>query len=77
MRHSIARGLPLALASLVAIAPLAAQSLTPQQQFAKEVYRELLEINTSNMTSGTTPAANAMAKRFRDAGFLEIGRAHV
>jgi acetylornithine deacetylase/succinyl-diaminopimelate desuccinylase-like protein len=71
MRHSIARGLPLALASLVAIAPLAAQSLTPQQQFAKEVYRELLEINTSNMTSGTTPAANAMAKRFRNAGFPE------
>jgi acetylornithine deacetylase/succinyl-diaminopimelate desuccinylase-like protein len=49
----------------------AQQSLTPEQQFAKEIYRELLEINTSNMTSGTTVAANAMAKRFRDAGFPE------
>ena len=49
----------------------AQQSLTPEQQFAKEIYKELLEINTSNMTSGTTVAANAMAKRFRDAGFPE------
>lgn len=51
--------------------PLAAQQLDANQQFAKEVYKELLEINTSNMTSGTTAAANAMAKRFRDAGFPE------
>lgn len=51
--------------------PLPAQQLNPSQQFAKEIYKELLEINTSNMTSGTTPAANAMAKRFRDAGFPE------
>ena len=50
---------------------LAAQQLNPSQQFAKEIYKELLEINTSNMTSGTTAAANAMAKRFRDAGFPE------
>ena len=49
----------------------AQQSLTPEQQFAKEIYKELLEINTSNMTSGTTVAANAMAKRFRDAGWAE------
>lgn len=49
----------------------AQQTLTPEQQFAKEIYKELLEINTSNMTSGTTVAANAMAKRFRDAGFAE------
>ena len=49
----------------------AQQSLTPEQQFAKDVYKELLEINSSNMTSGTTAAANAMAKRFRDAGFPE------
>ena len=49
----------------------AQQALTAEQQFAKEVYKELLEINSSNMTSGTTVAANAMAKRFRDAGFPE------
>ena len=66
----------LALASVTAAiislaAPVAAQQLNPNQQFAKEVYKELLEINSSNMTSGTTVAANAMARRFRDAGFPE------
>lgn len=62
----------LALAvSLVSGQQLAAQQLYANQQFAKEIYKELLEFNTSNMTSGTTAAANAMAKRFRDAGFPE------
>ncbi|MCX5754937.1 MAG: M20/M25/M40 family metallo-hydrolase [Gemmatimonadetes bacterium] len=60
-----------AAAFAVLNAPLAAQQLDANQQFAKEVYKELLEINSSNMTSGTTVAANAMAKRFRDAGFPE------
>jgi acetylornithine deacetylase/succinyl-diaminopimelate desuccinylase-like protein len=56
---------------LVAGAGLGAQQLNANQQFAKDIYKELLEYNTSNMTSGTTDAANAMAKRFRDAGFPE------
>lgn len=51
--------------------PVVAQQLYANQQFAKDIYKELLEFNTSNMTSGTTAAANAMAKRFRDAGFPE------
>jgi acetylornithine deacetylase/succinyl-diaminopimelate desuccinylase-like protein len=50
---------------------LPAQQLYPNQQFAKDIYKELLEFNTSNMTSGTTAAANAMAARFRAAGFPE------
>ena len=58
-------------ASLVVLPRLAAQQLDANQQFAKDVYKELLEYNSSNMTSGTTDAANAMAKRFRDAGFPE------
>ena len=52
-------------------APLVAQQLNVNQQFAKEVYKELLEYNTVNIGGGTTIAANAMAKRFRDAGFPE------
>ena len=48
---------------------LSAQQLNPNQQLARDIYKELVEYNTSNMTSGTTIAANAMAKRFRDAGF--------
>jgi acetylornithine deacetylase/succinyl-diaminopimelate desuccinylase-like protein len=58
-------------ASLAVLPPIAAQQLDANQQFAKDVYKELLEFNSSNMTSGTTDAANAMAKRFRDAGFPE------
>ncbi|MDA1080548.1 MAG: M20/M25/M40 family metallo-hydrolase [Gemmatimonadetes bacterium] len=50
---------------------LAAQQLAPHQQLLRDVYKELIEINTSVITSGTTVAAEAMAKRFRDAGFPE------
>ena len=68
-RHLLAL---LTAASFAALAPrLAAEQLDANQQLAKDIYKELLEYNTSNMTSGTTIAANAMAKRFRDAGFPE------
>lgn len=69
----ITRLVALVAAALCATAPdaLRAQNLDQHQQFLKEIYKELLEINTSNMTSGSTVAANAMAKRFRDAGFPE------
>lgn len=52
---------------------LAAQQapLTPDQQFAHDVYKELIETNSSTMTSGTTVAAQEVAKRYRDAGFAE------
>lgn len=45
--------------------------LTPDQQFAHDVYKQLIETNSSTMTAGTTDAAQEMAKRFRDAGFPE------
>jgi len=65
-----------AFATFLAL-PLGAQSktavytsgkLTPNQQFAHDVYKELIEINTGMKTGNVTLAANAMAKRFRDAG---------
>jgi acetylornithine deacetylase/succinyl-diaminopimelate desuccinylase-like protein len=43
-------------------------ALTPNQQLAHDIYKELIEINTGMTTGSVTPAANAMAKRFRDAG---------
>src|SRR5471032_2675135 len=43
--------------------------LTPNQQAARDIYKELLETNTSVMTAGTTVAAQEIAKRYRDAGF--------
>ncbi len=42
--------------------------LTPFQEFTREIYRELIEINTAVTTGDNTKAAQAMAKRFRDAG---------
>ena len=41
------------------------------QQLAHDIYKELVEINTADSVGSTTVAANAVAKRFRDAGFPE------
>ncbi len=60
-----------AVAIALAAATAQAQQLTADQQLAKDVYKELVETNSSTMTSGTTVAAEAMAKRFRAAGFPE------
>ena len=56
---------------LAAALPLAAQTpaLTPHQRLAREIYRELIEIDTADSTGAVTPAAEAMAARFRAAGF--------
>jgi acetylornithine deacetylase/succinyl-diaminopimelate desuccinylase-like protein len=61
------------IVALALPALLAAQSptLTPVQQLAHDIYKELIEINTSDSVGNTTTAANAVAKRFRDAGFPE------
>ena len=67
----------LIFALVAAIAPLAAQSktgytagqLTPHQQFTREIYKQLIEINSADKTGKVTPAAVAMLQRFKDAGF--------
>ena len=56
-------------AALAVPALLSAQNLTPDQQLAKDIYKELIEINTADSVGNTTTAASAVAKRFRDAGF--------
>lgn len=45
-----------------------AGSLKPHQQLAREIYKELIEINTGVTTGNITTAAVAMAKRFKAAG---------
>ena len=50
-------------------APGAPATLTPQQQAARAVYKELVEINTMDSVGNVTTAAQAMAKRFLAAGF--------
>ncbi len=73
----LARTRVAALTSFVALAAfapcLSAQQapLTPAQQYAREVYKEIIEYNSVNIGGGTTDIANAVAKRFRDAGFPE------
>jgi acetylornithine deacetylase/succinyl-diaminopimelate desuccinylase-like protein len=49
--------------------PACAQSLTAQQQLAREIYKELVEINTVTATGDTLAAAEAMAARLRAGGF--------
>jgi acetylornithine deacetylase/succinyl-diaminopimelate desuccinylase-like protein len=50
---------------------LAAEALSPQQQLAFDVYKELVEINTVTATGDTAQAAGAMAARLRAAGFAD------
>src|SRR4051812_26544118 len=44
-------------------------SLTPHQRAAREIYNELISINTVDSVGSVTKAAEAMAARFRAAGF--------
>ena len=43
-------------------------TLAPHQQLAREIYKELIEINTTDSAGSTTAAADAMAARLRTAG---------
>jgi len=60
------------LLTTMALRAAAAQgqaSLTPHQRLAREVYAELVSINSADSVGSVTRAAEAMAKRFRAAGF--------
>src|SRR5215467_13649026 len=64
-------------ACILAFLPVAAacqqpqSSLTPEHQIARDIFKELIEINTTDTPAGNvTTAAEAMAARFRAAGFL-------
>jgi acetylornithine deacetylase/succinyl-diaminopimelate desuccinylase-like protein len=69
-RHLFA---PLAVAAaLLGVASsIGAQSLPPAEyrELARDLLRELVEINTTHSVGNTTLAAEAMAARLRDAGF--------
>jgi acetylornithine deacetylase/succinyl-diaminopimelate desuccinylase-like protein len=51
--------------------PAAAEGLSPQQQLAFDIYKELVEINTVTATGDTARAAEAMAARLKAAGFAD------
>src|SRR3989441_5443954 len=46
-----------------------AQTLSRNQQRARDIFAQLININTTGSSGSTTIAANAMAKRLTDAGF--------
>src|SRR5499433_2006500 len=52
---------------LIVLAVLADDSA--DNQLARDIFRELIEINTSDSIGDTTKAAQAMAVRLKDAGF--------
>jgi acetylornithine deacetylase/succinyl-diaminopimelate desuccinylase-like protein len=64
--------LPVVLFLVVATLSCPAQqpALTPEHQIARDIFKELIEINTTDTPAGNvTTAAEAMAARFRAAGF--------
>ncbi len=64
-----AAGLALATALVLARSALAQAPLTPERQLAHDIYRQLVDINTTDSSGSTTEAAQAMAERLRAAGF--------
>jgi acetylornithine deacetylase/succinyl-diaminopimelate desuccinylase-like protein len=69
------RPVRLACAALFALLPSqlraqsTASSLSPGQQLARGVYEQLIRINTADSATGTTPAVEAIARRFLSIGF--------
>src|ERR1051325_2582706 len=56
---------------LATVQVLSAQSPTPHQQLGREIFRELVETDTTHSHGDTTKAAELLASRFRAAGFPE------
>ena len=61
------------LVSIVLTISAQAQSPSPQDEatrkLALDIFKQLIEINTTDSVGSVTAAAEAMAQRFRDAGF--------
>lgn len=64
--------LTISLCALAIFVPAGrAQSKDETNQLAREILKQLIEINTTDSVGNVTTAAEAMAKRLRDAGFFE------
>src|SRR5215475_9041737 len=74
LRHSRVQNIVLggALGAIMAaggcLAPAGAAELTLQQQAFREIYKELVEINTTDSVGDTVKSAEAMAARLRAGG---------
>ena len=70
MTFSTSRALFLSLVLCIPMSGLA-QDREKNQQLARDILRQLIDINTTDSVGNVTAAAEAMAKRLRDAGFDE------
>jgi len=61
----------LALAAFTVLPPALAQTLTPDQKQLREIYQELVEINTTDSVGDNTQAARAMAARLKAGGYTD------
>jgi acetylornithine deacetylase/succinyl-diaminopimelate desuccinylase-like protein len=61
--------IPLTLISALAFAGLQARDTDAANKLARDIYKQLIEINTTDSVGSTTVAAEAMAQRLRDAGY--------
>jgi acetylornithine deacetylase/succinyl-diaminopimelate desuccinylase-like protein len=59
------------VAAFLSIGTAAADDLKPHQQLAHDIYKELIEIDTTTATGDTARAADAMAARLKAGGFAE------
>ena len=57
------------VASLFCAGALRAQVNDSTKQLSRDIFKQLVEINTTDSVGSTTIAAQAMAKRLLDAGF--------
>lgn len=55
----------------VILIPAATSFAQPDQKLTREIFKELIEINTTNSAGSTTKAAEAMAARLKAAGFAD------
>ena len=70
MRHSV-RAMALLCGGLVISSAASGQSREQVNQEARAIFKELIEINTTDSAGNVTLAAEAMAKRLREAGYPE------
>src|SRR4029077_3698960 len=67
--RSLALALPLAALLSAAVAAAPPQTDAAVNALARDVFKELIEINTTDSVGNVTTAAEAMAKRLRAGGF--------
>src|SRR3954453_19992421 len=69
LRGRLCAALIAGVVAAVPTASLCAEALSPRQQLAFDIYKELVEIDTTTATGDTKQAADAMAARLRASGF--------